>query len=132
MGICDLPSLRTDLPDRMPAVVVARRTPLRFLTAFRGTGADSAEAREPVFFLSVEAAFFLAAFFFVVGFFLLATDLLTVFFLVVLRDEVVLAEPRDDALFCVVFFLVAFFFAICTLTFPDRRRDQSAGMINFC
>jgi hypothetical protein len=103
--------LRTGFPDRNPAVVVARRTPLRFLTTLRAGGAGAALGRGAAFFLTGSPDFFAATAFFDAAFFA-ADDLTADFFCVVLCADVFLDACREVVFFRVAFFFAAFFFAI--------------------
>ena len=107
IGICDRPSLRAGLLVRIPLVVVARRTPFRFLTAFFTGAGASLTTRAEVFLVTLPVGFFFAtAFFF-------PADFAAAFFFAAARGAVFLVAAREaDFLVFVDFFFVAFFFAI--------------------
>lgn len=90
-------------------MVVARRTPLRFLTDFLGWAA-AAVVRDAGDFLATAAVFFFATVFFVTAFFL-ADGLPAVFFCVGLREATFFfAADCDTVFFFTAFFFTAFFF----------------------
>ena len=108
-------------------MVVARRTPLRFLTAFRGGGEGGELGRDAGFFFTDLVGFFFATAFFV-AVFRVAAGLPAAFLCVVFRLDFFLEACRETVFFFVALFFAAFFFAIefgpsaLTPRYP-RQRD---------